>query len=103
MTRSIGPLLRLLEVEKAPLERLAQRARAGIPLERDPDELDLVIAAAQLLDEGLGQDLGSAPLEQRLRRADGDSHSSRALVCEALLQLVRGDARAGSRPPPSAQ
>ena len=44
-----GPSLRLLEVEQPPDERLAERSRPRVPLERDPDQLDLVIAVAKLL------------------------------------------------------
>ena len=70
-----GALLRLLEVEQPPRERLAQRPRPGVPLERNLDQLDLVLAVAQALDERLGEDLRAAPLERDLRHTDGDSHS----------------------------
>ncbi len=89
-----GPLLRLLEVEKPPDERFAQRPRPGIPLERDLDVLDLVSAVAQLAHERLRQDLRAAPLERNLRRADCDPHPVRVgAVLRARPLLERLDAR----------
>ena len=39
------PPVHLLEVEQPPEERLREDARAGVPLERDGDEVGLVAAA----------------------------------------------------------
>ena len=67
--------VRLGQVDQAPEERLIEDARARIPLERDGDELDLVLAHAELVDELVGEDLGAPAHEGHLRRADGDPHA----------------------------
>src|SRR4029450_12218525 len=66
--------VRLVEVEQPPEERLGQYALTGIPLERDADEVGLVPALAELLDEVVGEDLDAAARERHLRSADGDLH-----------------------------
>ena len=68
------PPVRLAQVEQAPEEGLVEHTRARIPLERDGDELGLVLARPQLLDERVRHDLGPAAHERNLRRADCDSH-----------------------------
>ena len=68
----------LRQVEQPPEERLRQHARAGIPLERDGDDLRLVPAGAQLVDEGIAEDLRPTVREGNLRPADGDPHGSEA-------------------------
>ncbi len=64
----------LVEVEHPPEERLREHARAGIPLERNGDDVRLVAARAQLVDERVREDLGAAARERHLRPADGDPH-----------------------------
>ena len=68
--------VRLLEVEQAPEERLRQHARAGIPLERDRDEVGVVPPRAELVDELVGEDLGAAPRERHLGPQDRDPHAA---------------------------
>ena len=68
------PPVRLLEVEKSPEERLGQHALARIPLERDRDELGLVIARPELRDEIVREDLGTTPFERHLGYADREPH-----------------------------
>ena len=43
-----SPAVRLVEVEQPPEERLREDARAGIPLERNGDEIGLVLPGAEL-------------------------------------------------------
>ena len=69
-----SPAVRLVEVEQPPQERLREDARAGIPLERNGDEICLVIPGAELLDELIREDLDAPVRERHLRPADGDSH-----------------------------
>ena len=45
------PTVRLGQVEQPPEERLVEHAGARVPLERDRDELGLVLARAQLVHE----------------------------------------------------
>ena len=68
------PPVRLGQVEQAPEERLVEHARARVPLERNGDELGLVVAGAQLVDERVRHDLGAPANEGHLRRADRNSH-----------------------------
>jgi hypothetical protein len=64
----------LFEVEQPPEERLGEHALAGVPLERDADEVGVVAAATELLDEVVGEDLDAAAGKWHLRPTDGDSH-----------------------------
>ena len=96
ITRSIGRPSDLLEVEQAPEERLRQHARAGIPVEGHGDEVGLVVARPELLDERLGEDLGAAARERHLRRADGDSHRRRRGPRSSSRAAARS--RPGARP-----
>ena len=64
----------LLEVEQPPEERLGQHARAGIPLERHRDEVGVVPARPQLLDELVGEDLDASARERHLGAQDRDAH-----------------------------
>ncbi len=66
--------VRLRQVGEPPEERLREHALARIPLERHRDEVGLVAARAQLLDELVREDLGAAAVERHLRSADGDPH-----------------------------
>ena len=68
------PPVALGEVEQAPREGLGQHLGAGIPLERDRDDLRLVPPRAQLLDQRVGEDLGAAVGEGHLRPAHGNAH-----------------------------
>src|SRR5947207_2415150 len=63
------PAVRLLEIEQAPEERLAQDAFARIPLVWDGHEGDVVLTRAQFGDEIVGEYLRPAALERHLRRA----------------------------------
>src|SRR5262249_59571411 len=48
--------------------------RTRVPLERHRDQVGLVAACAQLVDERVREDLGAATCEGHLRPADGDAH-----------------------------
>ena len=83
------PAVGLVEVEQPPEERLREHARARVPLERDRDEVGLVAARAQLVDELVGEDLGAAARERHLR-------PQTAIRIDASL-LARGAPRARPR------
>ena len=61
------PPVHFLEVEQPPQERLREHARAGVPLERDGDEVGLVPEGAQLVREPLRDELGAPGREGHLR------------------------------------
>ena len=63
--------------------------RARVPLERDRDEIGLVPARAQLVDERVGEDLRAAARERHLRPADGDPHRCRALRARSASSCAR--------------
>ena len=69
-----GASVGFFEIEEPPHERLAEDALAGIPLVRNGDVVDLVVAGAELGDEVVGEDLCAAAGERHLRTADGDPH-----------------------------
>ena len=84
--------VRLGQVEEPPEERLVEHARPRVPLERDGDQLGLVIALAQLVDELVREDLGAPANEGHLRSADRNPHR-RLLqlgleLRDALLEVV---------------
>ena len=62
------------QVDEPPEERLVEDAGAGVPLERDADDLRFVSAPAQRGDEIVGHQLRAAPHERHLRRRDDDPH-----------------------------
>ena len=66
--------VRFGQVGEPPEERLGQHPLAGVPLERQRDDVGLVPALAQLGGEVVREDLGAAALERHLRAADGDPH-----------------------------
>ena len=68
--------VRLVEIEEPPEKRLAEHALARVPLVRHRHEVDLVVARAQLGDEIVSEDLGTAARKGHLRRADGDPHAA---------------------------
>ncbi len=73
--------VRLGQIEEPPEERLVEDARPRVPLERDGDELGLVLALAQLVDELVREDLGApanerAPAERRRRSSSARCFSS---------------------------
>src|SRR5207245_8876994 len=70
--------VRLVEVEHAPEEGLAQDAGVRVPLVRNAHERDLVAAPPQFLDERLREDLGAPVRVRSLRMAEGDSHGREA-------------------------
>ena len=63
------------QVEQTPEEGLREHALPGVPLVRHGDQVGLVSARPQLLDEVVGEDLGPTARERHLRRADGNSHA----------------------------
>ena len=85
------PAVRLVEVEHAPEECLGEHARPGIPLERDGDEVGVVPAGAELLDELVREDLGAAASEGHLGPEDRDPHGG----------LSSADPRRGAVPAPT--
>src|SRR5207244_7369744 len=62
------------QVEQPPEKSLREHALSRVPLVRNGDEVRLVPACAELGNQIVGEDLGPAPLEWNLRRADGDPH-----------------------------
>src|SRR5207247_9182271 len=68
--------VRLVEIEEPPENRLAEHALARVPLVRHRHEVDRVVARAQLGDEIVSEDLGTAARKRHLRRADGDPHAA---------------------------
>jgi hypothetical protein len=65
----------LLEVEQSPQKGVSQDLCAGVPLERNAHERDLVVALPQLLREPLGENLSAAVDERHLRETHRDSHA----------------------------
>jgi hypothetical protein len=63
-----------LQVEQAPRERIREHACARVPVEGHGHELRLMTPPAQLLHEGLDEDLRPAPRERHLRVANDDAH-----------------------------
>ena len=61
------PAVRLVQVEHPPEERLREHALSRVPLERHRHEVGVVIPCAQLVDEPVREDLGTATSERHLR------------------------------------
>jgi len=66
--------VRLAQVHEAPEEGLREHPLTGVPLERERDEVRVVPARTELLDQVVGEDLGAAAGKGNLRPADRDPH-----------------------------